>query len=65
MAENRIDYDAIRMQFEVNALGAVRVTNALIHAVLNSFDQLVVNVSSEAASMTDCCKDSQFGYCMS
>lgn len=63
--EDKIDYDAIRMQFEVNALGAIRVTNALIHAVLKSFDQLVVNVSSEAASMTNCCKDSQFGYCMS
>lgn len=60
-----MDYDAIMEQINVNALGALRVTHALIHAVLKSFDQLVVNISSEAASMTDCKKDSQFGYCMS
>ena len=63
--DDRIDYDAILEQIQVNALGALRVTQALIGAVLNSFDQLVVNVSSEAASMTECSKDSQFGYCMS
>lgn len=63
--EPEMDYEAILEQINVNALGALRVTHALIHAVLNSFDQLVVNISSEAASMTDCKKDSQFGYCMS
>lgn len=63
--EQRLNYDAIMEQVNVNALGALRVTQALIRAVLNSFDQLVVNVSSEAASMADCKKDSQFGYCMS
>lgn len=63
--EDSMDYDAILEQINVNALGALRVTHALIHAVLNSFDRLVVNVSSEAASMTECSKDRQFGYCMS
>ena len=63
--DKELDYEAMMTQFNINALGAVRVTNALIDAVLNSFDQLVVNVSSEAASMSECTKDSQFGYCMS
>lgn len=63
--EGKIDYKAIMAQIDVNALGALRVTQALIHAVLNSFDQLVANVSSEAASMQECSRDSQFGYCMS
>ena len=63
--EDRIDYEAILEQMNVNALGALRVTHALIPAVLNSFDRLVVNVSSEAASMAECGKDNQFGYCMS
>lgn len=63
--DHRLNYDAIMAQIDVNALGALRVTEALIDAVLNSFDQLVVNVSSEAASMTECSKDDQFGYCMS
>lgn len=63
--DHRIDYNAIMKQINVNALGALRVTEALISAVLNSFDRLVVNVSSEAASMTECTKEDQFGYCMS
>lgn len=63
--EGRIDYDAITKQLDVNALGALRVTQSLIHAVLKSFDKLVANVSSEAASMLECGKDNQFGYCMS
>lgn len=63
--EDKMDYEAMMEQFNVNALGALRVTHALIHAVLNSFDQLVVNVSSEAGSMSECTKDTQFGYCMS
>lgn len=63
--ENRLDSKTIMEQINVNALGAVRVTNMLIHAVLNSFDKLIANVSSEAASMSDCEKEDQFGYCMS
>ncbi|HIS30826.1 MAG TPA: SDR family NAD(P)-dependent oxidoreductase [Candidatus Limivivens intestinipullorum] len=63
--DGKLDFEAIMAQININALGALRVTQALIHAVLNSFDQLVVNVSSEAASMQECSKDSQFGYCMS
>ena len=63
--DTEMDYEAIIEQFNVNALGALRVTQALIHGVLNSFDQLVVNISSEAGRMTKCTKDNQFGYCMS
>lgn len=63
--DGNLDYARIMEQINVNALGALRVTEALIHAVLNSFDKLVVNVSSEAASITGCYKDAQFGYCMS
>lgn len=40
--DHRLNYDAIMAQIDVNALGALRVTEALIDAVLNSFDQLVV-----------------------
>lgn len=63
--ENKYDYDKMIAQFNVNALGALRVTGALIHAVLKGFDKLVVNVSSEAGSVTSCAKDTQPGYCMS
>lgn len=63
--ENKYDYDQMIAQFNVNALGALRVTHALISAVLNGFDKLVANVSSEAGSITGCAKDTQPGYCMS
>lgn len=63
--EDRFDYDRMMAEFNINALGALRVTQALIRAVLNSFDKLVVNVSSEAGSITGCYKDTQPGYCMS
>lgn len=63
--DNKYDYEKMLIQFNINALGALRVTSALIKAVLNSFDKLVVNVSSEAGSITGCYKDTQPGYCMS
>lgn len=61
----KLYFDEMMTQFNVNALGAIRVTNALIHAILNSFDQIVCNVSSEAGSLRDCKRPNQFGYCMS
>ena len=65
LSDKPLNYDAIMEQFNVNALGALRVTHALIHEILASFDQIVCNISSEAASMLDCKKSDQFGYCMS
>jgi len=60
-----MDYDRMLAQFNINALGALRVTHALIRAILKSYDRLVANVSSEASSLSGCRKDRQFGYCMS
>lgn len=63
--DDKFDYDKIMREININALGALRVTQALIKPILNSFDRLVANVSSEAGSITACSKDSQPGYCMS
>lgn len=63
--DGAMDYDRMLAQFNINALGALRVTQALIHAILKSYDRLVANVSSEASSLSGCRKDRQFGYCMS
>lgn len=63
--EDKFDYDRMTTEFNVNALGTLRVTQALIKLVLNSYEKLVVNVSSEAASIGGCAKVSQPGYCMS
>ncbi|MDR1530651.1 MAG: SDR family NAD(P)-dependent oxidoreductase [Clostridiales bacterium] len=63
--EGHQNYENMLEQFNVNALGAVRVTEALVHALLRGFDKLVVNVSSEAGSITLNHKANQIGYCMS
>jgi NAD(P)-dependent dehydrogenase (short-subunit alcohol dehydrogenase family) len=63
--EDGFDYERMAKEININALGALRVTQALIHAILNSFDKLVANISSEAGSITGCRKTSQPGYCMS
>ena len=63
--ENGFDFDRMLTEFNVNALGTLRVTQALIGLVLESYEKLVVNLSSEAGSIGGCAKDSQPGYCMS
>ena len=59
------DYDAIFEQFNVNAVGAIRVIEALIQPLLKGFDKLVANISSEAGSIDGNSKPDQLGYCMS
>lgn len=63
--DGHFDYGRMMEEFNVNALGSLRVTEALIHAVLNGYDRVVANLSSEAASITSCQKTDQPGYCMS
>lgn len=63
--EDGMNYDQMIEQFNINALGALRVTHALIHAIVRSYDRLVAYVSSEAGSLSGCRKINSFGYCMS
>lgn len=63
--DDKFDYDRMTEEFNVNALGTLRVTQAFVKLVLNSYEKLIVNISSEAGSIDGCAKDSQPGYCMS
>jgi NAD(P)-dependent dehydrogenase (short-subunit alcohol dehydrogenase family) len=63
--DGRFNYERMMAQLNVNALGALRATEAFIHLVLNSYEKLVVNISSEAGSIASGLKDTQPGYCMS
>jgi NAD(P)-dependent dehydrogenase (short-subunit alcohol dehydrogenase family) len=63
--EGRLNYERMTDQFDVNALGAIRVTEALVHALLKGYDKLVANLSSEAGSISTTTKTNQIGYCMS
>lgn len=60
-----LDYDEILRVFNVNAVGTLRVTNALEALVMKSQDKTIVNISSEAGSIEDCWRTGWFGYCMS
>jgi len=60
-----LDFDEMLRVINVNALGTLRVTNALVELVLRSDDKMVLNISSEAGSIADCERENWFGYCMS
>ncbi|MBQ9642643.1 MAG: SDR family NAD(P)-dependent oxidoreductase [Lachnospiraceae bacterium] len=60
-----LNYDEMLSVINVNALGTLRVTNALSEHVCRSTQKLIVNISSEAGSIQDCWREGWFGYCMS
>lgn len=62
---DNIDFDEINRVFNVNSVGSLRVSNALISLVMNSEDKLIVNISSEAGSVSNCWRSSWFAYGMS
>lgn len=59
------DFDEMLGVINVNALGTLRVTNALSSHVCRSTQKMIVNISSEAGSIQDCWREGWFGYCMS
>lgn len=60
-----IDFDQINHVFNINAVGALRMTNALLPLILQSEKKLVVNISSEAGSIAHNGRTGWFAYCMS
>jgi len=62
---DELDYNEILHVINVNAVGTLRVTNALCSLVMNSKLKTIVNISSEAGSIKDCFREGWFGYCMS
>lgn len=49
----------------VNALGPLRVTQQFLPLLAQGKRKLVLNISSEAGSITDCGRANEFAYCMS
>ncbi len=62
---DELDFEEMLRIINVNALGTLRVTNALAELVLKSEDKTILNISSEAGSIEDCWREGWFGYCMS
>ncbi len=62
---DELDYEEMQRVINVNALGTLRVTNALVSLVMKSEQKLIVNISSEAGSIGECERDGWFAYCIS
>ncbi|UKS25488.1 SDR family NAD(P)-dependent oxidoreductase [Paenibacillus sp. HWE-109] len=62
---SEIDFNAVMGLYNVNALGPLRVTNAIISLLMNGEDKLIVNISSEAGQINQTWRESWYGYCMS
>ncbi|MDF2921413.1 MAG: short-chain dehydrogenase [Paenibacillaceae bacterium] len=63
--QDELNFAEIERGLAVNALGPLRMSNALIGLIMNSASKLIVNISSEAGSIGDCYRISGFSYCMS
>src|SRR5690554_986976 len=61
---DELDFDAIQNVININGLGALRMSNALIPFIMNSEHKLIANISSEAGSIGQCTRVAWFGYNM-
>lgn len=60
-----LDFAAMQLAYDVNALGPLRVIQALLPLLERGQRKLIVNVSSEAGSLRHSWRDRSYGYCMS
>src|SRR5688572_16367625 len=60
-----LDFDAIQLAYDVNAVGPLRVIQGFLQLLLRGQRKLIVNVSSEAGSLRHSWRDRSYGYCMS
>ncbi|HEX6767269.1 MAG TPA: SDR family NAD(P)-dependent oxidoreductase [Polyangiaceae bacterium] len=60
-----LDFDVLTRVLDVNALGPLRMTQALLPLLERGSKKTILNVSSEAGSLASCERTSWFGYCMS
>lgn len=61
----QLNFDLMLQVINLNALGALRVSSSLLPLLRKGQDKTVINISSEAGSITDCERTGWFGYCMS
>jgi NAD(P)-dependent dehydrogenase (short-subunit alcohol dehydrogenase family) len=62
---DELDIDAMLQTYNVNALGALRVAHAFMPLLIKGKERLLINISSEAGSISQCRRDKWFGYSMS
>jgi NAD(P)-dependent dehydrogenase (short-subunit alcohol dehydrogenase family) len=60
-----LDFSAMQLAYDVNALGPLRVIQSFLPLLERGQRKLIVNVSSEAGSLRHSWRDRSYGYCMS
>jgi len=55
----------LQQTMEVNAFGPLRVVQQFLPLLEKGEGKLILNISSEAGSISDCRRENQFAYCMS
>jgi NAD(P)-dependent dehydrogenase (short-subunit alcohol dehydrogenase family) len=62
-----LDFTDMHFQktMDVNAFGPLRVIQQFLPLLDQGGQKLIVNISSEAGSVTDCTRTSEYAYCMS
>jgi NAD(P)-dependent dehydrogenase (short-subunit alcohol dehydrogenase family) len=60
-----IDIENVIQTLNVNSIGPLRVLKYFYPLVEKGFKKLIINISSEAGSISNCWRDREYGYCMS
>jgi NAD(P)-dependent dehydrogenase (short-subunit alcohol dehydrogenase family) len=60
-----IDFEAMKKTYDVNAVSPLRVVKHFIGLLLESTRRILVNISSEAGSIGNAWRKTEYGYCMS
>ncbi|HYH03363.1 MAG TPA: SDR family oxidoreductase [Bacillota bacterium] len=60
-----LDFESMLVTLQVNALGPLEVAKHFIGLLEKGSRKLLLNISSEAGSISDCWRDREFDYCMS
>lgn len=63
--ENEFDADIARRTFDVNAVGPLLITKHFLPLVLAGSGKKIVNISSEAGSISQNWRSREYAYCMS
>ncbi len=58
-------FDTMLDQYQVNAVGVLRIAKEFMPKLLAGEGKVMVNVSSEAGSIGNCGRNNEYGYCMS
>lgn len=61
---DELNFDAMLNMYNVNTLGMLRVSRSLVDWLLKGEQKRLINISSEAGSIADNWRKSQYDYCM-